>query len=427
MRIPYFSKTRRTFTHVLVLWLVLLLLVFTGLGVFRLYFDFQWTAGEDTTGQLFSLKIRGGQSFNLFGAAPFDRAFWLSQLLLLGLTILMPMFRLIGGSVLAMLAVAGLVLLHFKFSEAVPDIPLEFQLLIVLTLYVTYVLLNYIAEVRDRKRFRQLLSQYVPEELADEYRRDPQILELKGEEREISVLFCDVVGFSAITEELEPIQVAQWLNLFFTHVSRIVIRHRGAIDKYMGDSVMAVWGAPARSPSHAFDALCAALDIQSEIDILNRKYREQKLPTVSMGVGISTGMAMVGPLGSEHRMDYTVVGDTVNIAQRLEEQTRKYGVDVIVGDKTVEALPDMLFRELDTVMVKGRKQPVTMFEPLGEKEQLNETVGQWLRLHEQAMQFSKDRQWDRASALFLQLRDEWGPANMYDLYLKGIEQARNHG
>ena len=222
MRAPYYNASRRSLTFTLVLWLVLVLLVFTGLGVFRLYFDFEWMGGDNQSGQLFSLKIRGGQSFNLFASEPFGRVFWLSQLALIALTILMPMFRLIGGSLLALLTVGGLSTLHLKLDDPVPTIPLEFDLLIVGVLFAVYVLLNYIGEVRDRKRVSQLLSQYIPEELALEYRKDPQVFELRGEERNISVLFCDVVGFSAISEQLEPQQLAQWLNLFFTHVSRIV-------------------------------------------------------------------------------------------------------------------------------------------------------------------------------------------------------------
>jgi adenylate cyclase len=270
----------------------------------------------------------------------------------------------------------------------------------------------------------QLLSQYVPAELATEYQRDPDAISRSGEQREISVLFCDVVGFSALSEQLEPPQLAEWLNLFFTHISRVVVRYRGTIDKYMGDSVMAVWGAPARSETHAYDALSAAMDMQAELNTLNSRYIDRKLPTVTIGIGISTGPAMVGPLGSEYRMDYTVVGDSVNVAQRLQAQTRKYHVPVIVGDKTAALLPHMLFRELDTVMVKGRSQPVTMYEPLGARESLSELAVERLAMHDEAMAASKAGEWDKAASLFAELRDEWGPANMYELYLRGIEQAR---
>ena len=223
-----------------------------------------------------------------------------------------------------------------------------------------------------------------------------------------------------------PEQVADWLNGFFSLVSRIVVRHRGMIDKYMGDSVMAVWGAPAPSATHAFDALSAALDIASELSELDRQYRASGLPGIAAGIGVSTGQAHVGNLGSEYRMDYTVVGDAVNIAQRLEAQTRMYQVPVIVGDHTAAALDDMAFRELDTIRVKGRKAPVTMYQPMGVITSLDEHTRQLLDLHRRAMAASKAGQWQEAEALFTRLRTEWdADSPIYDLYLRGIAQARS--
>ena len=424
MKLPYYKPGPRSLSFALVLLLALTFLVLTGLGVFRLYFGFDWTAGDSDSGQLFSLNIKGGQSFNLFEADSFGQTFWAALLIMIMQCLLMPLFRLPGATVLAITAAAALGLQHFKYTTDVPSIPVEFELLTVIVLYGLYVLLSYIGEVRDRKRVHRLLSQYVPAELAKEYERDPQAVGLTGEQRNISVLFCDVIGFTTMSEQLEPTELTEWLNLYFTYVSRVVVRYRGSIDKYMGDSVMAVWGAPTRSDTHAYDALCAAMDMQSELQTLNDKYRDRQLPQVNMGVGISTGPAMVGPLGSEYRMDYTVVGDSVNVAQRLEAQTRKYHVPVIVSDKTATELPGMLFRELDTVMVKGRRQAVTMFQPLGLQDQLSDQVVAFLSLHDEAMAASKVGDWDTAVSNFSRLRDEWGPQSMYELYLKGIEQAR---
>ncbi len=424
MKLPYYRPGPRSLSFSLVLLLALTLLVLTGLGVFRLYFDFDWTAGNSDSGQLFSVNVRGGQSFNLFEAESLGRVFWITLLIMTLQCLLMPLFRLPGATILAIAAAAALGLQHFEYTTDVPPVPIEFALLTVLVLYGMYVLLSYIGEVRDRKRVHRLLSQYVPAELAREYERDPQAVGLHGEQRDISVLFCDVIGFTAISEQLEPNELTEWLNLYFTYVSRVVVRYRGSIDKYMGDSVMAVWGAPTRSETHAYDALSAAMDMQSELQSLNDKYRDRHLPQVNMGIGISTGPAMVGPLGSEYRMDYTVVGDSVNVAQRLEAQTRKYHVPIIVGDKTAAELPGMLFRELDTVMVKGRRQAVTMFQPLGPENQLSEQVVAFLGLHDEAMAASKCGDWDTAISGFSRLRDEWGPQSMYDLYLRGIEQAR---
>ena len=186
---------------------------------------------------------------------------------------------------------------------------------------------------------------------------------------------------------------------------------------------MAVWGAPAPSRTHAFDALAAGLDIVAELDELDARHRDEGLPPIRVGVGISTGLANVGPLGSEFRMDYTVVGDTVNVAQRLEKQTRKYPVPLIVSAETADALPDMLFRELDTVRVKGRARPVTMLEPLGARATAAPALVERLDLHREAMSASKCGDWARAAALFVRLRDEWGPSEMYELYLRGIARV----
>jgi adenylate cyclase len=424
MRIPYYNPGRRSVTFALVLLLALVLLVLTGLGVFRLYFDFDWTAGAGDSGQLFSLGIRGGNSFNLFASEDLGHVFWLTLLLLVLLAVLMPAFRLIGGSVLAILCAAGIVGLYWKESGALTHVPLEFELLTVGVLYAVYVLMMYFAEVRDRKQFTHLLSQYVPPELASAYSRDPDSLGLTGEERDVSVLFCDVVGFSTVVEQLDATNVTDWLNGFFNLVSRIVVRHEGTIDKYMGDSVMAVWGAPKRSKTHAYDSLQAAYDICQELADLNKRFAEQGLPQMRIGIGVSTGAATVGTFGSEYRMDYTVIGDTVNVARRLEEQTRKYHVPVIVSDKTADALPDMLFRELDTVVVKGRQQAVTMLQPMGSANGADEALLDNLELHRQAMAASKAGDWALAKKLFGELQVSWGPTNMYALYLRGIESQQ---
>ena len=272
MSIPFFNPARRNVTFSLLLVLALLLLVLTGLGVFRLYFNFEGADADAAAGQLFSLKIRGGNSFNLFEAAPFGALFWATQIIILALAVLLPWFRMWGGSLLAIGAALAVFLLHYYHGPALPRVPLAFEFLTILVLYIFYVLLSYIAEIRDRKRFAALLSQYVPPELANVYSRNPERMGLEGEEREITVLFCDVVGFTAISEQLESKQMAEWLNGFFGVASKVIVRHRGTIDKYMGDSVMAVWGAPAPSTTHAFDALSAAMDIQREIAQLQQSY-----------------------------------------------------------------------------------------------------------------------------------------------------------
>ena len=427
--IPFFRPTRHSRVFALVLILVLLLLVLTGLGVFRLYFDFDYAGGAASdSGQLFSLKIRGGNSFNLFAARPLGSAFWTSQLIIFCMAVLLPWFRPLGGAILALATVAAIVTINFPTSTGldayVPPIPLEFLVLMVFVLYAAYLLMSYMAEVRDRKRFAGLLSQYVPPELASAYAKNPASMGLEGEERIVSVLFCDVVGFSTVSEKLEPQQVAQWLNAFFSSASRAIVRHQGTIDKFMGDSVMAFWGAPAKSDTHVFDALAAANDMQAEMQQLSAQFERDGLPPIQVGIGVSTGKANVGNMGSEHRMAYTVVGDTVNVAQRVEQQTRLYDVPVVVSGSVAEAMPGMLFRELDTVPVKGRKAAVKIYQPLGTMTEANADLVANLKKHREAMTAVKSCQWDRATRLFTELKEEFGPALTYDRYLRGIEKSR---
>ena len=402
---------------------MLAVLLVTGLGVFRLHVALDLVAGDDASGTLFRLVVRGVHGLDPGEMGTWDGAFWASRAVTLALALALPWFRPLGASLLAAVVAAGLVWLHVEHGPPTASVPLEFELLVVATLYASAMALAWLAERTDRRRFEILLGQYVPPELAAAYSRDPQSMGLAGDERDVTVLFCDVEGFSAVSETLDAPLLREWLNGFFELVGRIVVRHRGTIDKLMGDSVMAVWGAPARSATHAFDALSAALDIERELDALNARYVERDWPELRAGIGLSTGPATVGPLGSRYRMDYTVIGDTVNVAQRLEAQTRKYRVAIIVSDRTAEALPDVLFRELDTVVVKGRAMPVTMHEPLGEAASADEATLGWLEMHREAMAASKLGDWGRAAALFERLRDGWGPAPMYELYLRGIARA----
>ena len=411
---------RRAPLHALALLAVLGTLLATGLGLFRLHASLDPIAGDDASGTLFRLVVRATHAP---GAVVADAAFWAARAITLGLALALPWVRTLGASLLAGAAALALLWLHLEHADPVARVPIGFELLVVAALYGSAVALAWLGERRDRRRFASLLGQYVPPELAAAYSRDPQSMGLAGDAREVTVLFCDIEGFSAVSETLDAPRLRQWLNGFFELVGRVVVRHRGTIDKLMGDSVMAVWGAPARSATHAFDALSAALDIEAELVRLDERYRVAGLPQMRAGIGLSTGPATVGPLGSRYRMDYTVVGDTVNVAQRLEAQTRKYRVPIIVSETTAEALPDLLFRELDTVVVKGRAMPVTMHEPLGAAADADEATLAWLELHREAMAASKLGQWTRATALFERLRDGWGPAEMYELYLRGIARA----
>jgi adenylate cyclase len=341
------------------------------------------------------------------------------------LAILLPYLRPIRASLATLLTAALILLLNYPQVPSQIGIPLEFQLFIILALFSLYILLSFIGEIRDRQKLTAIFSQYVPPELVEAYSKDPNSISLEGEAREITVLFCDALGFTTLSETMDPKAVAMWLNRYFSLISQIVVKHGGTLDKYIGDSVMAFWGAPVRSEDHAEKALAAALEMQQGIEALSKQYKAEGLPEIKVGIGISSGIGNVGNLGSHYRMAYTVVGDMVNMAQRLERKTRDYNVPIIVSQKTAEMTKHMLFRELDTVKVKGREEYTAMYQPLCLASAASPEFLESLAAHEKAMAYLLEKDWSRAACIFESLRDSWRGEPIYDIYLKRIDKLEH--
>ncbi len=346
----------------LLLLLALVLLVFTGLGVFRLYFDFDWTAGEGDSSQLFSLRVLGGSAFNLFEAEPFGAWFWTIRAVTAALLLALPWFRPLGSLMLGIVAALSILSMH-HLAGVQSRIAIEFELLTIAAIFLLHLGLSLYAEVRVRQEITRVLRQYVPFTLAGSWHRGTERSGPCNEQREVSVMFCDIVNFSERSVDLEPAALAHWLNGFFELVSGIVVKHGGSIDKYIGDSVMAIWGAPEPSDHHARQAVAAAVDIQQGIAALSSRFERDGRPSISAGIGIGTGVVNVGTLGSTHRRDYTVVGDTVNVARRLESHTRLCDVSILVSDQTVAAVPERTFEVVDSIQVKGHRQPLSIHTP----------------------------------------------------------------
>lgn len=297
-----------------------------------------------------------------------------------------------------------------------------------LTLLVLAALLQlsfgYFVETRRKRRLSRLFGQYVPPEVVEELDRSEAEVSLEGENRDMSVLFSDVRGFTTISEGLAPRELTRLMNDFLTPITAIIQGHRGTIDKYMGDAVMAFWGAPLPDPAHATQAVRAALAMVDRMASLATEFEARGWPALSIGVGVSSGPMNVGNMGSEFRMAYTVLGDTVNLGSRLEGLTKQYGVQVIVSAGTQAAAQGMVFRELDRVRVKGKREPVAIFEPLGSVEQVTEQArAAALRLAE-ALAAYRAGDWDRAESLLCAL-DAAGPHRLYQLYLQRIRHFRS--
>jgi adenylate cyclase len=240
--------------------------------------------------------------------------------------------------------------------------------------YLTLVFSNYMSEQAQRRRIRSAFGQYLSPALVEQLAQSPDKLVLGGEEREMSILFSDVRGFTTISElyKDDPQGLTSLMNSFLTPLTNAIIDHKGTIDKYMGDAVMAFWNAPLHDALHEYNACEAALEMLHRVDTLNQQREQQaseagqRFIPIKVGVGINTGKCVVGNMGSDLRFNYSVLGDPVNLASRLEGQSKNYGVPIIIGSKTASGLRDKFaVLELDCITVKGKTEPESVFTVLG--------------------------------------------------------------
>jgi len=221
-------------------------------------------------------------------------------------------------------------------------------------------------EGREKAHLRAVFSQYVSRSVVDRILADPARAKLGGERRELTVLFSDIRGFSALSEGMGPEALASFLGEYLTPMTELVLDSGGTLDKYIGDAVMAIWAAPVDVPDHAARACDVALRMQEALAVLNKKWRAQGKPEIAIGIGINTGAMSVGNMGTAQRFDYTVLGDQVNLGARLEALTKEYGVDILVGEATAKAAgAGFVFREVDVVRVKGRAGAAPVYELVG--------------------------------------------------------------
>ena len=228
------------------------------------------------------------------------------------------------------------------------------------TMLVTYRVVN---EQQEKKYIRQTFSKFVSKSVVDELLKDPSKVKLGGEKKILTVLFSDIRGFTSISERLTPEELVEHLNIYLQSMTDIVIKYYGTLDKYVGDEIMAFWGAPIEMEDHALKACQAAVEMMVELHKMNSKWELEKKPTLDIGIGINTGDMVVGNMGSSSRMDYTLMGDNVNLGARLEGTNKVYGTHIIISEFTYEYVKNhVIARELDLIRVKGKAQPVKIYE-----------------------------------------------------------------
>ena len=321
-------------------------------------------------------------------------------------------------SAIMLSAVVAFNLYAWQYANLV--MPLASLLLLIVMTYVVNMAYGYFVESRGKRQITKLFGQYVPPELVDEMAKAPNAFSLKGESREMTVLFSDVRGFTTISEGLAPEQLTELMNAFLTPMTHVIHQQRGTIDKYMGDAIMAFWGAPVEDPLHAKHALDAAMGMIEALNQLQQDFITRGWPPINIGVGLNTGLMTVGNMGSQFRMAYTVMGDAVNLGSRLESLTKNYSVQIIVSEFTQAQVPEFAYRELDVVRVKGKAQPVKIFEPIGLQSGLTQAETELLRQYHQALDSYRQQDWNTAETLLNKCIASEPQRKVYQLYLDRI-------
>ena len=313
------------------------------------------------------------------------------------------------------------------WSAASLVMPLGVPIVFTLAVFLAQQLYGYFIETRRTREISRRFGEYVPPEIVEEMAANPEAVSMEGKSREMTVLFSDIRGFTSVSEGLEARELAELMNQFLTPLTRVIQKRRGTIDKYMGDAIMAFWGAPLEDARHAEHALAAALELPRALRSLDEPFARRGWPRLNIGVGLATGVMRVGNMGSEFRRAYTVMGDPVNLGSRVEGLTKEYGATVICTESTRNAGPgDWSYRELDRVRVKGKDEPVAIYEPMGPKEALPPDLRQELARHRGALKMYRAQQWEAAEAEFFSLSRGAHPHRAYELFMERIAYYRKH-
>nr|WP_284498330.1 adenylate/guanylate cyclase domain-containing protein [Legionella maioricensis] len=295
---------------------------------------------------------------------------------------------------------------------------------LLITLIILQALINYaysyIIERRQKRQINQLFGQYVPEQYVKELIESPEQYSMEGQTLNMTVQFADIRNFTSISESLDAVGVKHLLNTFFTPITEIIFSYRGTIDKYVGDMIVAFWGAPIADEHHAYNAIMSSLSIFQHLPEINAKMKENNLPQVNIGLGLATGLMNVGDMGSEFRRAYTVLGDTVNLASRLQDLTKFYQVDILANDTARFETDTFLWRAIDKVSVKGRKTALTIYQPLGLLSEASPEILNELEEYNKALIDYYAQNWLAAEIKFTELHSQNPELYLYQLYLERI-------
>ena len=316
-------------------------------------------------------------------------------------SLVLPRIRAVYGFLCALVFVMLYIFAdQFFFRQLNVWLNIVYPILTILIVYVGITLYRYITEEREKAKIRGAFSVYVTPSVVNEMLQNPDKMKLGGEKKELTVLFSDIRGFTTICESLPPDELVKLLNEYLTAMTDMVFKYEGTLDKYMGDAVMAIFGAPIDQEDHSMRSCNTALDMMAELRILQKKWEAEGTPIMDIGIGVNTGPMSVGNMGSSRLFDYTVMGDSVNLGSRLEGLNKEYGTNIIISEYTYEKVKEHFFcRELDCVAVKGKKEPVTIYELIG-RDGVPDTIRQAVDYFHKGLSYYRSQNWEKADEFF---------------------------
>lgn len=337
-------------------------------------------------------------------------------LLLTAILLNFPFSKSIINGILFFIVLAAIFILDYyvfvKYSLWVKLIPL---MLVVILSYIGGTTDSLIKEQKERKVIKSIFHKYVPGVIMEELLKNPESIELGGEEKNMTVLFSDIEGFTTFSEGKDPKHIVRLINRYFSELTKIIFEYQGTVDKYEGDAIMAIFGAPYYYEDHAFKAVVSALKMKERVHQL----WDEDFPRLKTRFGVNTGQMIVGNMGSEERIDYTVIGDSVNLASRLEGANKQYGTEILIGEETANLVKEKIpLREIDRVRVLGTRKAIRIFEPLDLEwdDELMEVVS----LFHRAIEYYRNRDWERATNFFKEIT-KLKEDNPSKIFLKRLE------
>lgn len=305
------------------------------------------------------------------------------------------------------------------------DTPILSIVVLTVMMFFWYLISGFLDRYKMELKIKDMFGQYAPPAHIDKMLNNPDMYNMDGESKELTVLFADIRSFTSISEKLTASELKQYLNTFFTPITESIFNNKGTIDKYVGDMVMAFWGAPIDDADHKMNAIRTALIMQKISAAISDKMVAEGYPKLDIGIGLNSGFMNVGDMGSQYRKSYTVLGDAVNLGSRLEGLTKYYGAQILVGENTAEGMSQVAFRLCDLIRVKGKDIPIQAYEPIGFYEDLEPDVLSHLQQYHQALDFYRAQRWDSAMEILKALQESDENRRIYSLYLERIEINRD--